>query len=100
MSAVTYAELCYGIENGTPERAEECWDQLALFTRLVEILPLRDAAGKYYGRIRTLLKSEGRIIGGNDLLIAAHALSEGAVLVSNNQREFQRVPGLEVENWV
>jgi tRNA(fMet)-specific endonuclease VapC len=100
MSAVTYAELCHGIENGGPERAKECWAQLALFTRLVEILPFRDAAGKHYGRIRAHLKSEGRMIGGNDLLIVAHALSEGAVLVSNNLREFQRVLGLKVENWV
>lgn len=99
ISAITYAELCYGIENGAPERAKACWSQLAFFTRLVEVLPLPRAAGRSYGRIRSLLKKKGEMIGGNDLLIAAHAMSADAVLVSNNLREFQRVPGLKLENW-
>ena len=56
--------------------------------------------GCYYGRIRSWLKRQGRLIGNNDLFIAAHALSLGAVLVTNNVREFNQVPDLTVENWV
>lgn len=100
ISAVTYAELCYGIENGSPERAPECWSQLDMFTRLVETLPLTEGAGRLYGQVRAFLRKQGRLIGGNDLLIAAHAMSEDAVLVSNNLREFERVPNLKLENWV
>lgn len=100
ISVITYAELCYGIENGAPGRAKECWSQLELFARLVEVLPLGGAAGKFYGQVRAFLKSKGKMIGNNDLLIAAHALSVDAVLVSNNVGEFSRVPGLKLENWV
>jgi len=100
ISSVTYAELCYGIENGSPDRAPECWSQLGLFTRLLTISPLGAEVGQHYGRIRAYLKRRGRLIGPNDLFIAAHALSLGATLVSNNLREFERVPGLVVENWV
>ena len=100
ISAVTYAELCYGIENGTPSLRKARWEQLELFTRLLVILPLDESAGQHYGRVRSLLKKQGRPIGNNDLFIAAHALSAGAVLVTNNEREFRRVPDLRLENWV
>lgn len=53
-----------------------------------------------YGRIRAMLEKAGRAIGAMDLLIAAHALSLGVRLVTNNEKEFKRVPGLRVENWV
>jgi tRNA(fMet)-specific endonuclease VapC len=56
-------------------------------------------AARQYGRIRTALKRAGTPIGGNELLIAAHALSLGVMLVTNNLREFSRVPGLRVEQW-
>jgi tRNA(fMet)-specific endonuclease VapC len=100
MSAITYAELCFGIENGDPSARRERWRQLELFTRRLLVLPVAQSVGPIYGRIRAELRRRGRMIGNNDLFIAAHALTEDAVLVSNNQKEFQRVPGLRVENWV
>ena len=100
ISSVTYAELCYGIENGSKKRAAECWSQLRLFKRLVQVLPIGEEVAVRYGKVRAELKRRGELIGANDLFIAAHALSLGVVLVSNNEREFRRVRGLEVENWV
>jgi tRNA(fMet)-specific endonuclease VapC len=66
----------------------------------LEIPPFSDAAAGIYGRIRALLEKKGQTIGSMDLLIAAHALSLGIRLVTNNQTEFKRVPGLRVENWL
>jgi tRNA(fMet)-specific endonuclease VapC len=100
ISAVTYAELCFGIENGAPQFKSERWEQLDLFTCLLHIEPLGIDAAKYYGRLRALLREQGTPIGNNDLFIASHAQSLGAVLVTNNLREFKRVPDLKVENWV
>jgi len=100
ISAVTYAELCFGVENGNVALKGARWQQLAAFTRLLLVLPLDEAAAKYYGSIRSHLKGAGKPVGNNDLFIAAHALSLGAILVTNNEREFGRVPGLVVENWV
>lgn len=100
ISAITYGELCYGIENGPAAPRRERWDQLHVFTRLLLIEPLGEEAGRRYGHLRAWLRRQGRPIGNNDLLIAAHALSLGAVLVTNNEREFARIPDLTVENWV
>lgn len=100
ISSVTYAELCYGIENSARSRRRARWEQLELFTRLLRIEALDELAGRAYGRLRALLKKEGTPIGNNDLFIAAHAQSLGAVLVTNNLREFGRIPDLAVENWV
>jgi len=100
ISVITYAELCFGIENGKPGLKKQMWEQLDLFTRLLLVLPLEENSGRHYGSIRSALKEMGRPIGNNDLFIAAHALSENAILVSNNEREFKRVPGLVVENWL
>ncbi|MDP2810701.1 MAG: PIN domain-containing protein, partial [Rhodocyclaceae bacterium] len=68
--------------------------------RMIRVLPFDDAAADAYGSIRADLERRGELIGSNDLLIAAHALSLGATLVTNNLGEFQRVAGLQVENWV
>ena len=100
ISAVTYAELCFGIENGDASLRAQRWEQFDAFTRLLLVFPLNETAGKHYGRIRAHLNREGTPIGNNDLFIAAHALSTGATLVSNNEREFKRVPGLALENWL
>ena len=100
ISAITYGELCFGIENGDATLKERRREQLDAFTALLNMLPLNEAAGITYGRIRAHLGRKGTPIGNNDLFIAAHALSEGAILVSNNEREFARVPDLVVENWV
>jgi tRNA(fMet)-specific endonuclease VapC len=64
------------------------------------VAPLGEDAGIRYGQVRSALEKVGKPIGGNDLWIAAHALAEGWTLVTDNEREFQRVKGLKVENWV
>jgi len=100
ISAVTYAELCFGIENSAPTLRSKRWEQLNLFTRLLNIEALDWNAGRHYGCLRAWLREQGKPIGNNDLFIASHAQSMGAVLVTNNMREFSRVPDLKVENWV
>lgn len=70
-----------------------------LFTTIT-ILPFEADADLHYARIRVDLERRRLIIGGNDLLIAAHALASGSILVTNNAREFQRVKGLKIENWL
>ena len=100
ISSVTYAELCFGIENGAASLRSKRWEQLDLFTRLLNIEALDWNVGKHYGQLRAWLKGQGKLIGNNDLLIASHAQSLGAVLVTNNVSEFKRVPDLVVENWV
>ena len=100
ISSVTYAELCYGVENSAVRLRTERWEQLNLFTRLLRVEPLDERAARHYGSLRAWLEKQGTPIGNNDLFIAAHAQSLGATLVTNNAREFQRVPELEVVNWV
>jgi tRNA(fMet)-specific endonuclease VapC len=68
--------------------------------RSTEVLPYTPKAAQHYGSIRAALERSGDTIGINDLHIAAHARSEGLVLVTNNLREFERVPALETENWI
>jgi tRNA(fMet)-specific endonuclease VapC len=97
VSAITKAEMMYGVEV-SPRRLK---DQTALdeFLRYVAVLDYPASAAPDYARIRADLKVRGTIIGGNDLLIAAHARSLGLTLVTNNTREFSRVQGLRMENW-
>lgn len=98
MSLVTYGELLYGAErSASREKALEVLRRLASAIRILE-LPL--AAADHYGEIRAALERVGRPIGNNDLWIAAHARAAGMTLVTNNEREFRRVAGLGVENWV
>jgi len=100
ISAVTYTELCFGIEKGQASMMRPRWAQLSAFTRLLLILPVDEAVAKDYGNIRAFLTRKGQPMGNNDLFIAAHARSLGATLVTNNLREFRRVPDLAVENWL
>jgi len=97
VSAITKAEMMYGVEV-SPRRLK---DQIALdeFLRYVAVLDYPAAAALDYARVRADLKVRGTIIGGNDLLIAAHARCLGLTLVTNNKREFSRVQGLKMENW-
>ncbi len=98
ISAITYAELRFGVENSV--RAEENLERLERFLLPLEIAPFDAEAGRWYGRVRAQLKRAGAPIGGHDLLIAAHALSLGVALVANNVREFKRVKSLHVERWI
>ena len=100
ISSITYGELCFGIENGDNSMREARWEQLDIFTQRLLIDPWDEDAARHYGFIRAVLKKQGTLIGNNDLLISAHALSMNAVLVTNNVREFSRVPDLTIENWV
>lgn len=98
MSTITLGELRFGAEKSQArERA------LSTIEQLMQVIPacaLPLAAGEHYGQIRAALQKQGLPIGNNDLWLAAHARSQGWVLVTNNTREFARVPGLQVENWV
>jgi len=98
ISTITLAELEYGVaRSAQPEKNREA---LEGFISALDVTPFDRAATEAYGRIRASLEKKGRPIGAMDLLIAAHALSLGARLVTNNEREFKRVPGLKVENWI
>ena len=97
ISAITLAELEYGAANSSrPER-----NRLALLSFLsrIQVIPFDAQSARAYGDIRFALKKAGRMVGANDLLIAAHAKSLGMTLVTNNTREFERVEGLLLENW-
>lgn len=97
ISVVTYGELRYGAEKSVSrERALKMLDELVA---LVPVQPLSPAAGVAYGAIRLALERQGGIIGGNDLWIAAQAYAADLTLVTNNEGEFRRVPGLRIENW-
>ncbi|MGD0095157.1 MAG: PIN domain-containing protein [Terracidiphilus sp.] len=97
ISAITKAEIMYGVEV-SPRRRQ---DQAALdeFLRYVEVLDYPAAAALDYASIRADLKARGAMIGGNGLFIASHARSMGLTLVTKNTREFSRVEGLKIENW-
>ena len=98
MSNITYGELWYGIKKSQqPEKSSKILEDLAF---LIEPLPLPVTASEKYAEIRSSLEKKGTPIGNNDLWIAAHAMSEDLILVSNNIREFSRIPNLKVENWV
>lgn len=96
-SIIVAGELRYGAERRGSDRLTR---QLEAVLSLVPVLPLGDDADMQYGRLRTDLEKRGQPIGGNDMLIAAHALSLGVTLVTDNVREFERVTGLAIENWL
>ncbi len=97
LSVVTAAELLYGVKLSTKQKqAREAFNA---FVRHLEVMEWPAEAAEHYADIRADLKRRGEMIGANDLLIAAHARSLKAILVTNNVREFGRVKGLKVENW-
>lgn len=98
MSSVTLAELLHGAEKSS--RVNENLAAIEDFCSRLEVLPYGPKAAQHYGAIRAALEKFGQPIGVNDMHIAAHARSEGLVLVTNNMGEFARVPALELENWV
>lgn len=98
ISAITLAELVHGAE-----KSSDVSRNIAVvedFVSRLAVLPYDDKAAWHYGSIRATLEKAGQPIGVNDLHIAAQARSNGLTLVSNNLREFARVPGLLMENWV
>lgn len=97
ISIVVAAELRYGAERRGSRRLSR---QLEAVLAAIEVLPIETPVDRHYGAIRNELESAGNPISHNDLLIAAHARALGATLVTNNVREFRRVRGLAVENWL
>lgn len=98
MSVITWGELLYGVQrSGNPASARAQLEEISI---QIPILALPGEAASHYGDIRAKLSRRGELIGANDLWIAAHARAAGLTVVTNNVREFQRVEGLNVENWV
>jgi len=97
MSIITYGELLYGAEKS--HHPKKTLNTVEEIIKLIPPIPLSVDVGKNYGKIRGKLEKQGKLIGNNDLWIAAHALAEGLILVTNNVKEFSRVPHLKIENW-
>nr|CBX31427.1 Uncharacterized protein HI0947 [uncultured Desulfobacterium sp.] len=98
MSVITFAELMNGARKS--QHVEANIAKLNELSELIEIYSFDKKAAVFYGDVRSALEKKGEIIGSNDLLIAAHALSLNLILVTNNEKEFKRVDGLKLENWV
>ena len=97
ISAIVLAELWFGVEHSNAKEANATI--LEIFLNDFEIAPFDVACAKAYSKIRENLSSKGKLIGPNDMLIAATAIANDATLISNNIREYSRVPALKVESW-
>jgi tRNA(fMet)-specific endonuclease VapC len=97
ISVITWGELSYGAEKS--KQREKVLHLLEEFASFIPVLPIHAKTGYEYGAIRAFLEAAGKPIGNNDLWIAAHAKAAAITLVTNNLREFNRVPGLKVQNW-
>jgi len=98
MSAITFAELMNGALKS--QLIEHNLAKLNILRQIIRVEPFDENSAEMYGYVRSSLERKGTIIGSNDLLIAAHALSQKMTLVTNNEREFSRVEGLLIVNWV
>lgn len=97
ISSIVAAELAYGVAKSGSARNRSA---LEMFLAPLEVLPFDEKAIWAYGALRADLERQGQAIGAMDTMIAAHALSIDAILVTNNTREFARVNGLRLDNWV
>jgi len=98
ISSITYSELYYGVAKSKAVSQNEA--ALQQFVGPLDVIPYPEEAASIYGEIRAGLERQGKSIGPLDTLIAAQARHQGLTLVSNNMKEFSRVPNLKVENWV
>jgi tRNA(fMet)-specific endonuclease VapC len=98
ISVITWGELLYGAEKS--KQRKKVLQLLAEFKTLVPVLPIPETAGNTYGTIRASIESHGQPIGNNDLWIAAHAKAADLTIVTDNEREFRRISGLKVQNWI
>ena len=98
ISSVTYAELIHGVEKS--KAVDKNRIALTLLLTDIEILPFDISAAEGYGEIRAELERKGTPIGPLDMMIAGHARSLGYTVVTNNIKEFERIDGLRLENWV
>jgi tRNA(fMet)-specific endonuclease VapC len=97
LSVITYGELVDGAEKS--RQRSRSLESLARTVSQLPVVPLPEEAGIIYGKIRADLRARGEMIGGNDLWIAAHAKTARLILVTDNEREFRRVPDLNIQNW-
>jgi tRNA(fMet)-specific endonuclease VapC len=98
ISSITLGELHYGAEKSA--RRVENLTAIEHFAARLEVLPFGEKAAAHYGQLRAELERTGTPCGPHDMQIGGHARSEGLILVTNTMREFQRMPGVRVENWV
>ena len=98
ISAITVMELRYGLALN-PQRAQKIEPAIASILSSANILPFSNVEAEQAAQIRAVLKSQGQPIGAYDILIAATALQHGLIMATANQREFERVANLQVENW-
>jgi tRNA(fMet)-specific endonuclease VapC len=98
ISSVTLGELVFGAEHS--QQTDRNLADIEEMTARIEVLPFEDKAAYHFGRIRSDLYRMGRPIGPYDMMIAGHARASAMILVTNNGKEFERVPGLQVENWI
>jgi tRNA(fMet)-specific endonuclease VapC len=99
MSAVTFAELSYGVQASAAAKRKQNQSVLDSLVLHLAVLDWPQDAAKHYAEIRADLKKRGAQLGAADLMIAAHARAMGAIVVTNNLKDFERVKGLAVENW-
>jgi len=97
ISVVTYAELIFGVEHSSSKKVNRAI--IDDFVQHLSIISWDEEAAEHYGKIRAYLQAKGKVIGSMDMMIAAHARSQGMTVVTNNDRHFKRVPKLTVENW-
>lgn len=97
LSSITFGELHYGVEKSA--RRDENLNALERFAARLDVLAFDDAAAAHYGQLRAELERAGTPCGQHDIQIGGHARSRGLTVVTNNMREFARMPGLRVENW-
>ena len=97
ISTITVGELLFGAEKSA--RRSQNLEAVEQFAARLEVLPFSAKAAAHFGQIRAELARYGTLCGAYDMLIGAHARGEGMVLVTNNVREFERMPGLRVDNW-
>ena len=98
LSSVTWGELVYGAEKSA--RIEHNLAVLEAFAARLKIAKFDTLAATHFGQVRAELSRQGKIIGPYDMMIAGHSRSLGLVLITNNVQEFERTPGLRVQNWV
>ena len=100
ISSIVFAELLFGIELSPRKSRKTRSEQLKKFVQHLSIVPWDENAAIHYSQIRAELKKVGTLIGNMDLLIGSHARSLGLELVTDNLKEFERIPGLRIENWI
>lgn len=98
ISTIVQGELEFGVANSRANRREQNVEALLDFLTAIQVLPVTESVAQTYGEIRAAIKKQP--IGPNDTWIAAHAVSLGLTLITNNHREFSRVPELHTDNWL